>query len=55
MGGFMEKLWSITIGDLLSDVAAKYPNDNAINYTDRDYRRTWKQFNDEVERIAKVV
>ncbi len=49
----MEKLWSITVGDLLSKVAEKYPNDNAITYTDRDYKRTWKEFNEEVEKVAK--
>lgn len=49
----MEKLWSITVGDLLSKVADEYPNDNAITYTDRDYKRTWKEFNEEVEKIAK--
>lgn len=49
----MEKLWSITVGNLLSEVAEKFPNDNAINYTDRDYKRTWKEFNEEVEKIAK--
>ncbi len=49
----MEKLWSITVGDLLSKVAEEYPNDNAITYTDRDYKRTWKDFNEEVERVAK--
>ena len=49
----MEKLWSITVGNLLSEVAKKYPNDNAITYTDRDYKRTWKEFNEEVEKVAK--
>jgi len=49
----MEKLWSITVGNLLSEVAQKYPNDNAVKYTDRDYKRTWKEFNDEVEIVAK--
>ncbi len=49
----MEKLWSITVGDLLSKVAEEYPNDNAITYTDRDYKRTWKEFNEEVEKVAK--
>ena len=49
----MEKLLSITIGDLLSEVATKYPNDVAIKYTDRDYKRTWKEFDEETEKIAK--
>ncbi len=37
----------------MSKVAEEYPNDNAITYTDRDYKRTWKEFNEEVERVAK--
>ena len=49
----MENLISITVGDLLTQVAQKYPNDVAIKYTDRDYKRTWKEFDEEVEHIAK--
>lgn len=37
----------------MSKVAEEYPNDNAITYTDRDYKRTWKEFNEEVEKVAK--
>lgn len=44
---------SITIGDLLSQIAENYPNENAIKYTDRDYCRTWKEFNEEVEEVAR--
>lgn len=53
MGDIMEKLWSITLGDLLSKVAKKYPDENAVTYNDRDYTRSWKEFNEEVERVAK--
>lgn len=49
----MENLWSVTVGDLLKGVAEKYPDHNAVKYTDRDYQRTWKEFNDEVELVAK--
>lgn len=49
----MSQLMSITVGDLLSEVSQKYPNDIAIKYTDRDYTRTWKEFNEEVELVAK--
>lgn len=44
---------SITVGELLKQTAQKYPNDVAVKYTDRDYKRTWKEFDDEVEHIAK--
>ena len=49
----MEPLMNITVGKLLEEVALKYPNDEAVKYIDRDYRRTWKEFNDECERVAK--
>ena len=49
----MEPLMNITVGKLLEEVALKYPNDEAVKYIDRDYRRTWKEFNDECERVAR--
>ena len=49
----MEKLWSITVGELMNQMAKDYADENAVTYTDRDYKRTWKEFNEEVERIAK--
>ena len=42
-----------TLGDYLSSVAEKYPNRTAIKYNDRDYCRTWKELDEEAERIAK--
>ncbi len=49
----MNELWNITVGDLLTNVAQRYPDDVAIKYNDRPYMRTWKEFNEEVEQIAK--
>ena len=49
----MQQLREITLGALLHEVAEKYPNDNMITYTDRDYRRTWKEFDEETDRFAK--
>lgn len=46
-------LIEITVGNLLEQVAAQYPNDNAIKYIDRDYARTWQEFDAEVDRVAK--
>lgn len=43
----------ITVGNLLEKVAMKYPNDQAIKYITRDYQRTWAEFNNEVDQIAK--
>ena len=49
----MSELISITFGDLLEDVARRYPDRLAIKYIDRPYQRTWKEFDEEVTRIAK--
>ncbi len=49
----MEPLMKITVGKLLEQVAMRHPDDEAIKYIDRDYRRTWKEFNDECERVAR--
>lgn len=46
---FME----ITFGKLLDSVAEKYPDREAVKYIDRPYRRTWKEFNEECNRVAK--
>jgi len=46
-------LWKKTIGQQLEEVAAMYPNDQAVKFTDRDYDRTWKEFSDEVDVIAR--
>ncbi|MFT3952203.1 MAG: AMP-binding protein [Oscillospiraceae bacterium] len=48
-----EALMEITIGDLLARMAAQYPDDNFVKYTDRDYCRTWKEFNEEAEEVAR--
>lgn len=49
----MDDMMNITVSKLLEQVAKQYPNDEAVKFTDRDYRRTWKEFNDEAETIAK--
>ncbi len=49
----MDDMMNITVSKLLERVAKKYPDDEAIKFTDRDYRRTWKEFNEEAETIAK--
>lgn len=42
-----------TVGELLEEVAARFPNRQAVKYIDRDYFRTWKDFNAEVDEVAK--
>ena len=49
----MEEMMSITLGHQLEQVAARYPDDEMIKYTDRPYRRTWREFDEEVEEIKK--
>ncbi|MEG1874041.1 MAG: AMP-binding protein [Angelakisella sp.] len=49
----MQELMSITVGALLEQVAERFPNREAVAYTDRDYRRSWREFDDEVNRVAK--
>ncbi len=49
----MKDFLTCTVGEQLSEMARKYPNINMINYTDRDYKRTWKEFNEECEIIAR--
>ena len=42
-----------TLGELLEKRAKEYPDVDALVYVDRDYRLTWKEFNDSVDTIAK--
>lgn len=49
----MDDMMNITVSKLLEQVAQQYPDDEAVKFTDRDYHRTWKEFNQEVELIAK--
>ena len=46
-------LIEITLGGLLEQMAAKFPNHQAVKYIERDYDKTYSQFNDEVDKIAK--
>ena len=49
----MEGFMTHTVGRQLELVARRFPDREAVVYTDRPYRRTWKEFNDECDRIAK--
>ncbi|OPY33171.1 MAG: Acetyl-coenzyme A synthetase [Methanomassiliicoccales archaeon PtaU1.Bin124] len=42
-----------TLGQLLDEITAKYPDNDAVVYADRDYRQTWREFSDTVDRVAK--
>lgn len=43
----------VTLGQLLDETAAKWPDRDAVVYVDRDFRLSWSEFNDLVDRFAK--
>lgn len=43
----------VTLGQLLDEAVARAPDNEAVVYTDRDYRQTWREFSDTVDRVAK--
>ena len=49
----MDGLMNITLGELMTQLAEQYPDDQAVKYVDRDFERTWKQLNDEAEVLAR--
>lgn len=45
----------ITLGEWMDKIAAEYPDQPAVIYTDKfDYRRTYREFNDEIDIIARA-
>lgn len=51
----MAELVYQTIGELLEERAIKYPEREALVYADRDFRYTYKQFNEHVDKVAKAL
>ncbi|WP_419785806.1 AMP-binding protein [Pseudodesulfovibrio sp.] len=49
----MAALREITLGQLLEETASKYPDNEAVVYVDRDFRLTWREFDDLVDTVAK--
>ncbi len=49
----MNELLKITIGDLLDSVAEKHPDHDAVLYTDRPFRKTYSQFRDHCDKVAR--
>ncbi|MCL1849268.1 MAG: AMP-binding protein, partial [Clostridiales bacterium] len=49
----MDKLWEITLGDLLDHQAERFPEQDCVVYTDRPFRTTYKEFRDLVNLVAK--
>lgn len=42
-----------TLGQILDETVAKYPDNDAVIYVDRDYRQTYRQFSEVVDDLAK--
>lgn len=42
-----------TLGQLLDEAAARFPDREALVYADRDYRQTWREFSDTVDALAR--
>ena len=47
-------LIDMTFGALLDEVATRFPDQCAFAYTTRNYSRTYAQFRDEVDRVARM-
>lgn len=48
-----DKLMNITVGDMLNNIAKKYPTKLAVKYIEVNYTRTYYEFNKEVDKYAK--
>lgn len=46
-------LREITLGRLLDETVEEYPDNDAVIYVDRDYKLTYREFSEEVDRLAK--
>lgn len=49
----MAEFIELTIGQLLDDIARRYPDRDALVYPDRDIRYSWREFNELCRQVAK--
>lgn len=49
----MEILLNKTMGQLLDEIAEMYPHQEAVIYTDRPFRKTYREFNEICDRVAR--
>ncbi|MBR3732756.1 MAG: AMP-binding protein, partial [Spirochaetales bacterium] len=49
----MEDLRRITVGGMLEEIANKFPTNQAVKYIEADYDRTYYDFNQDVDKIAR--
>ena len=48
-----ERHEKLTLGQRLDKAVSEHPDNEAIVYVDRDYRQTYREFSDSVDRVAK--
>ena len=53
MGKENSPLRDLTLGQILDETVARYPDNDAIVYVDRDYRLTYRQFQRTVDEMAR--
>ncbi len=46
-------LREFTLGQILDETIARFPDNDALVYADRNYRQTWSQFGHTVDQLAK--
>ncbi len=49
----MEKLWDVTLGDILDQMAENHPDRDCVIFHNRPFRKTYKEFRDLVNLTAK--
>ena len=49
----MSKQLHFTMGQLLEDIATRYPDNDALVYPDRDLRYSYQEFDAVCDRVAK--
>ena len=49
----MKELRKITIGNMLEETVRKFPTNQAVKYIEMEFDKTWYEFNDKVDRIAR--
>jgi len=48
-----ESLHAVTLGQILDRTVAAFPDNEAVVYVDRDFRLTYREFGDLVDRLAR--
>ncbi|MDL2328137.1 AMP-binding protein [Desulfosarcina sp. OttesenSCG-928-A07] len=49
----VQPLKTITLGQMLDETVAAFPENDAVVYVDRDYRLTYREFGDVVDQLAR--